>query len=141
MAAVEHATGEYAEAHQSAQEALALFRKIGDQLGISASLTELGRVALAQGQWNAAQSYLEESLELSRKLGEKIGIVGCLQSLGELMILQNKPEAARICYEESLDISRGLASARHITTATDAIERLNQGATRLFRAEAVPAGR
>ena len=141
MAAVEHATGEYAEAHQSAQEALALFRKIGDQLGISASLTELGRVALAQGQWNAAQSYLEESLELSRKLGEKIGIVGCLQSLGELMILQNKPEAARICYEESLEISRGLASARHITTATDAIERLNQGATRLFRAEAVPVGR
>jgi tetratricopeptide (TPR) repeat protein len=141
VAALELASGQQDAAHRSAEEALELFRKIGDQLGVSASLTELGRVALAQGQWDAAQSYLEDSLALSRNVGEKIGVVECLQSLGEVMILRKNFDAARNFFEESLDIARGLASARHMTTATDAIERLNQGTTPAFRAEAVPAGR
>jgi predicted ATPase/class 3 adenylate cyclase/Tfp pilus assembly protein PilF len=141
LAALELATGQQDAAHRSAEEALELFTKIGDQLGVSASLTELGRVALAQGQWDAAQSYFEDSLARSRNVGEKIGVVECLQSLGELMILRKNFDAARSFFEESLDIARGLASARHMTTATDAIERLNQGTTRPFRVEAVPAGR
>src|SRR5262249_36771601 len=141
LAALEIATGQHDAAHRSAEEALELFRKIGDQLGVSASLTELGRVALAQGQWDAAQSYFEDSLARCRNVGEKIGVVECLQSLGELMILRKDFDAARSFFDESLDIARGLASARHMTTATDAIERLNIGTTRPSRAEAVPAGR
>jgi predicted ATPase/Tfp pilus assembly protein PilF len=141
LAALELASGQPDAAHRSADEALELFRKIGDQLGVSASLTELGRVALAQGQWDAAQSYLEDSLALSRSVGEKIGVVECLQSLGELMIFQKNFDAARMFFEESLEIARGLASARHMTKATDALERLNHGTTRAFKFEAMPAGR
>jgi uncharacterized protein HemY len=98
-------------------------------------------VALAQGQWDAAQSCLEDSLALSRSVGEKIGVVECLQSLGELMIFQKNFDDARVFFEESLEIARGLASARHMTKATDALERLNQGTTRAFKFEAMPAGR
>jgi non-specific serine/threonine protein kinase len=124
LAAVHNASGDYAAAEQKASEALETVRSIGDQLGIAASLTELGHVAMSQGQTDTAQSYFEESLALSRGLGEKVGIVGSLQCLAELMIAQKDYESARVFYEESFEIARDLASARHITVAKDALERL-----------------
>lgn len=125
LAAVEQAMGQYAPANRNAHEALDLFRAIGDQLGIAASLSELGNVAMAQGELSEAQSYFEESLALSRALGEKVGVLDSLQNLGDLMIAHEDYDAARSFYEESMDIARELASARHMKSAGNALERLS----------------
>ena len=99
---------------------------IGDDVGIAASLIELGKVAMSQKEMICAQSHFEESLALCRELGEKVGIVGSLQNLGQLMMAQNNYESARVLYQESLDIAIELASTRYMTVAKDALESLNQ---------------
>ena len=103
-----------------------IFRTVGDDLGVSASLTELGKIAISQNDVNSAQVYLEESLGLCRQLGEKIGIVGTLQSLGELMMLQKRHEFARVLLQESLEIATDLAAVRYMTAAKDALNSLTR---------------
>ena len=102
-----------------------IFQRIGDQLGIAASLSELGSQAMLQGQTSAAQALFEESLALSRGLGEKVGIFDCLQHLGQILFMQGNYESARLLYTESLDIARDLASAPYVAAAKDALDRLS----------------
>ena len=55
--------GDPARGRELEEEALGLYREIGDQKGIGACLNNLGRLALEQGDLERATSLLEDSIE------------------------------------------------------------------------------
>ena len=66
--------GLYEEARAFLEEALALWRLLGDTGSIATTLYALGRVAHRTGDPASARALTEESLALRRELGDRWGI-------------------------------------------------------------------
>jgi predicted ATPase/class 3 adenylate cyclase len=64
------------------EEALDLYRELGDTCAIAASLGNLGLVAYRQGEYGRAVARLEEALDLLRELDDMPGIAASLVNLG-----------------------------------------------------------
>ena len=56
--------GDYATAKAYLEQALALFRQLGNRLGEANHLSNLGLVVFAQGDYRGAKIYLEQALAL-----------------------------------------------------------------------------
>jgi tetratricopeptide (TPR) repeat protein len=63
--------GQLAEAAELGAHALAHYRKIGSRQGEAATLTDLGRVYVAQEDWPRAMECFTRALELSREIGDR----------------------------------------------------------------------
>lgn len=96
------------------QESLALYRELGDKLGVAQSLNNLGSIAYSRGDWERAAALYTESLSLRRELGDKWGIANSLNNLGGVAYSQGDYERAAALYAESLDLRRGLGDRRGI---------------------------
>jgi predicted ATPase/DNA-binding SARP family transcriptional activator/Tfp pilus assembly protein PilF len=119
---------DYAAARALQDESLALHRELGDRLGISASLRNLGHILYQQGEHEVARPLFEESLAIGRELQDPSGIAASLNFLGILAYAGGKYDAARLLYGESLAISRDIGDQTRV-----AVSLLNLGvvATRL----------
>ncbi len=73
--------GDHSEARRSAQEALDLFRDLGNPDGISKSLSTLGEIELRLGKVDQAGARLAESLSISLRLGNRHAAAFCLEVL------------------------------------------------------------
>jgi len=60
---------------------LAIWRELGDPIGIAKELIALGNVANAQGDELTARSLYEQSLAIKRELGDQRGIAVVLNNL------------------------------------------------------------
>ncbi|CAN5652936.1 BTAD domain-containing putative transcriptional regulator [soil metagenome] len=100
--------GDYEDAHALSEQALALFRSLGDTRGIRDTLTVLGTTFINQGKYEQGKRYHEESLELEREAGDAWGISRSLGSIAELMFYQGDYETAHRYWVESLAINREL---------------------------------
>jgi non-specific serine/threonine protein kinase len=79
------------------EEALALFRAIGDPRGIANSLANLGHVLVALGQPDRASPYFGEALDLRRSLGNTLGIAECLEGFATAAAAKRQArQAARL---------------------------------------------
>ena len=107
--------GDYPAARTFYDEGLAIYRELGDKLGIATSIKGLGSVALRQGDYASAGSRYEESLAIYRELGNKLGICSSLFSLGAVAGTQGDSASARSLFEESLAIFRELGDTRGIS--------------------------
>ena len=77
------------------EESLAVYREIGDKLGIGYLLRNMGLVPLNQGDYERASELCEESLTLSQELGDKWSMAWALEELGIVAILgRAQPERA-----------------------------------------------
>lgn len=63
------------------EESLALFRQVGDRLGMGYALHSLGRVAHAEGNDQQARVFFREALPIREELGDRRGIIECLEGL------------------------------------------------------------
>ena len=70
---VARSLGDYAEAETYHEQALALYRQLGNRQGEADQLNNLGNVALAQGDYERAKAYYEQALSDHAKLGRPIG--------------------------------------------------------------------
>jgi predicted ATPase/DNA-binding CsgD family transcriptional regulator/Tfp pilus assembly protein PilF len=111
------AQGNYQQAMRWHQQALALYREVGDKQGIAFALNNLGCVAQYQGDFERARVFLEESLALYRELGDQWGIVLVLCNLGLGEAWQGDYEQARALFEEYLALSRDLQAQADIALA------------------------
>jgi predicted ATPase/DNA-binding SARP family transcriptional activator len=111
--ALAYSQGDYHAAACSAQEALTLYRALGDRQGTAAALGGLATVARGRGDYAPARAWYEESLALQRDLGNRTGIAGTLNNLGELAYDYGDCARAVVLYEESLDLFRAQGDARH----------------------------
>lgn len=72
---------DFAAAHGLFEEALAVWRTVGDKEGIEAALGNLANVATLLGDHAAAQALYQESLALGREIGHARGVAQSLQNL------------------------------------------------------------
>jgi predicted ATPase len=106
--------GDYSAAKALRQEALAIWKELGNREGIAQSVAGLGTIAHTQGDYPAAQALFKEGLAIRRELGDRQGIVTSLISLGYSACEQGEYPAARVLLEESLAISRELGDWNNV---------------------------
>jgi tetratricopeptide (TPR) repeat protein len=85
----------YAEADQLYQQALAIYRQIGNRLGEANCLKSLGEVARMQARYAEAAGLYHQALPIYRQIADRFGEAGCLRSVGRLAALQHNPHLAR----------------------------------------------
>jgi predicted ATPase len=109
-----HNLGDFTAARALFEESLALWRELGDQQGIAASLNDLGWVVLCQGDYAVARSLSQEGLALWRELGDQQGVATSLHNLGRVAHCQGDYAAARSLHQESLALRQALEDKRGI---------------------------
>lgn len=115
---------DYATAQALYEESLSLRREIGDKVGISASLSNLGDTALAQWDYPAARVLYEESLKLAREMGYKMGTVYALNALGSLAYIQADYPVAKMLLEDSLSLTREMGVKGGMAAALGSLGRI-----------------
>jgi Tfp pilus assembly protein PilF len=98
---------ENALAREQAEEALALYRALGDQHGVASALVALGGAVCLHEGYAAGRPRWLESLALYRTLGDIFGIIEVLGALGDWES-NNDDVQARAYLEEALSLCRGL---------------------------------
>ncbi len=106
--------GDYDHAVALLEEAMSVYREMGHNKGVSASLRELGFVAYEQGDYERAVRLHEQSLALAREFGTPFGIAWSLRALADAVREQGDLGRARVLLEESLALSRGTQHAWNI---------------------------
>lgn len=88
---------------QFLEEAIALARKLDDQLNLARALVFLGITFVGQpAEYQRALSLVDEGLTIFRRLEYKSGIAQALNILGELRRANGDDEGAQAAYEECL---------------------------------------
>jgi predicted ATPase/DNA-binding XRE family transcriptional regulator len=121
--------GDLARAAELFEEALALYRELGDEAGVAAVLVELGQVVRTQGDHDRAAELSEESLELGRRLGALEIAAIALGTLGRVESHRGNAETAIARLEESLVLFREIGHQWGIafTLANLAVAALGRG--------------
>jgi predicted ATPase/class 3 adenylate cyclase len=96
------------QANALIEQALALWRELGDKAGMADALLNLGRVARLQGDYERSEQLLRESLALFR--GQQImwGVVWTLISLGDVALDQGDAAQALEPLQEALVLTESL---------------------------------
>jgi len=108
LAEVNSETGEFSTAVPLYEEALTLYREVGDLVGIADTLKMLGWSAMRTGDYGQAESRLEEALGLCRQVGDLRHISSALAGLGELALRRGQLERSSRLLQEGLDVTRKL---------------------------------
>jgi predicted ATPase/DNA-binding CsgD family transcriptional regulator len=109
--------GDYHVANEACEESLAIFRELGDPVGIANSLYRLGYVTWMRGDAARARTYYEESLEIAQGKACKDARSETLYYFAYLAFFQRDAQLARLLIEESLDLSRELGDQYNIAIA------------------------
>jgi predicted ATPase/DNA-binding SARP family transcriptional activator len=109
-----HHQGDYRLAASQFEEALAIYRQLGDRWGIASVLDGLGTVAQELGDYAAAHAYHAESMAIQRELQDRRAIAVSSSHLGNLALKLGDHAAARARFEESLAIRQELGDRRGI---------------------------
>jgi predicted ATPase/DNA-binding winged helix-turn-helix (wHTH) protein len=109
---------DYPAAKALQTEALNIYRRRGDRLGIARVLNILGMlVAEEQADYSAAQLLFEEAMSIYRELGDPEGICRMLSNLGRVAHLQCDYPTAQALYEEALALQQTLGDRESIGNA------------------------
>jgi len=100
-----------------AEEAAALFRQVGDKLGLAYVLACLATVKMQLGDADRAIALFEEALDLGREVGDMWGVSGGLGHLGSIYLGRGDYEQARHYFEEGLALSRQIGNKLAASTA------------------------
>jgi len=96
------------------EEALGLFRQLGDMWGISQALNGIGDIERASENYDRASSFYMESLHLYRQLGVKRDIPASLHNLGQVALASNNSLKAAEFFKESLRLHLELGNKNGI---------------------------
>ncbi len=93
---------DYPATRSFSEEALAIFRELGDKPGISEALSMLGNVATEEGDYETAPRLFEEGLALKRELKDGRGTARALLNLGWAALRPGDYALANTRLEEAL---------------------------------------
>lgn len=134
------------------ESALALYRELGDKIGIAYPLVWLGRSAAHQGDYARAQTLAEQALVLNRELKDRWGEAVAFYTLADIAYRQDDYGQAEAFEAEGIALARevgNLVSAgRHLSRlgriahAQDNVERavalINEGLIICWQAKDYP---
>ena len=115
--------GDYPAALADEQQALELFRRLGDRLGQAWALDELGLLHQVTGDYPAAAASSAAALELFHDLGDRHGLSKALNSLGELSLRTGATGEAARQFGEALALTRELGTPHEEARALEGIGR------------------
>jgi LuxR family maltose regulon positive regulatory protein len=98
--------GRFAEGVPELQEALALYRQVGNSYSVVNLLQDLTFAFTAQGHFDKAVTCLNEALVISRRLGTPAQLSGVLNNFGWIHHMRGKYQEALMLYEEGLVAAR-----------------------------------
>ncbi|UJB73013.1 tetratricopeptide repeat protein (plasmid) [Acaryochloris sp. 'Moss Beach'] len=98
--------GQFREAKAAWEEALNLYRQIGDQKGVANSLINLGSAYRSLGEYAQAIDYYQQSLVIFRQIGDQNGVANPLMGLGNVYFSLGEYAQAIDYHQQSLGIMR-----------------------------------
>jgi tetratricopeptide (TPR) repeat protein len=107
-----------------AEEALALYRKLGDDRGTANAKWGLGYALAEQGQWARARELLEQSVAGFEGLGDTTAVVWTTRTLAWICLELGERERGRKLHEENVERARAAGNARAEATILGALSML-----------------
>jgi len=98
------------EVLQNEQQALKIWREIGQKRGLAFSLNELAKAQTSLGNNKEASSNFDEALQIRREIGDKRGLADTLIDMGNFSDDRGNHDQALKMYKEALDLERDLAN-------------------------------
>ena len=102
LAAVRLRLGDATRARSGEEEALVIFRRLGDQLGEAIALLHLGEICAYVGENADARRFLDEALAVARDIKHPEIESDCERVLGQLALERGDLPEARLCLARSL---------------------------------------
>ncbi len=102
----QHKISQFREALQSWEQALSIYRKIGNRQGEANFLNSLGITCASLRQYDKAIEFFEQSLKINREIGDRDGEAASLCNLGLVCNSLRQYDRAIEFHEQSLEISR-----------------------------------
>ncbi|MCW5978729.1 MAG: tetratricopeptide repeat protein [Bryobacteraceae bacterium] len=99
---------EWDEARELYQQALPLYRAIGDRQGEANGIKSLGDVAGMQDRYEEARELYQQALPLYRAIGDRLGEANAIKSLGDVARMQARYEEAGELYQQALPLYRAI---------------------------------
>ncbi|WP_198664017.1 ATP-binding protein [Jiangella endophytica] len=118
---------EYDVSAQRLEEALALYRRLGDTAGAALTLRHLGSIARERADYDVSHELHVESLNLYQQLGDKAGIAWARHYLGFMSWLRMDLDGARDYSEAALAYFQHAGDGEGITWS-----QLNLGVVALY---------
>ena len=109
--------GDYAAGCARLEEALEIYRSVGDDREAAVVLNLLGIAAFSQGKVERARDLYGQSLATRRATGDQWGTALCLHNLGRLAYHRGEYDEASNLMETSLTIFRSLDDQQHVAMA------------------------
>jgi len=108
--------GQYDKAIKYYEEALATFKKLGQESSVAILLSNIGLVYKSWGQYDKAIKYYEEALATFKKLGQEGSVAASLSNIGNACYSWGQYDKALEYYEEGLVIDKRLGKEDRIAT-------------------------
>lgn len=137
------ARSDHDAARRAYEQALTLYRQIGNILGEANCIWSLGDIALRRSDHAIARKTYEQALTLYRQVGGILGEANCIAHLGDIALHRSDDAAARKAYEQALPLFRQfgdiLGEANCIRNLGDiALDRSDHDAARKAYEQALP---
>ena len=98
------------ESMRNEEEALVIWRRIGQKRGLALSLNEMATVQAFLGKTKEAQANFQEALEIRREIGDKRGLGDTLIDMGNFHDDAGDHDQALKMYKEALQLERDLGN-------------------------------
>jgi tetratricopeptide (TPR) repeat protein len=115
LAGVQQAQGDLAGSRRTLENAMEVFREIGEKRGVAGALDNIGILLVSQGELKPARKRYEEALGIAKEMGNKSLTAYALYLLGDVEFYGGQLSAARKDYEQALAIRKEMGDPR--TTA------------------------
>ena len=101
---------QFREALQSGEQALTIYREIGNRQGEANSLGNLGLAYYSLGQYQKAIDFHQQQLEMAREIGDRQGEANSLGNLGNAYYFLGQYQKAIDFHQQSLEIEREIGN-------------------------------
>jgi DNA-binding SARP family transcriptional activator/predicted ATPase len=125
----------YAAAVRLYQESLAIYRELGDLMGQSKCLINLGCSAQVQGDVAEARRLYQEGINICRAMDNRVALAVALNNLGQLEADQGAFAAGETYLLEGLEIKREIGERRSIVFALKQLGAVARQTGRLKQAQ------
>jgi eukaryotic-like serine/threonine-protein kinase len=110
MAIAYRMLGKPGDALRNEQEALTIWRRIGQKRGLASSLNELANAQVLLGKTQDALGNFQHALQLRREIGDKRGLGDTLVDMGNFVADRGDHDQALKMYKEGLQIERDIGN-------------------------------
>src|SRR5215472_12659688 len=94
------------DARSRYEQAVRLYRQVGNILGEANCIRRLGDIALARSDHERGRARYEQALALYRQVGNVLGEAHCIKGVSDIALARSDYEGARALYEQALPLYR-----------------------------------